>query len=111
MPNLGRLGPYIKYLAGLKRLVQENRSSLFFSRVFDEEKISFFVRLTLGPWPNKSRNLFSFSVSSIEMSKILLFGLCLGGTVVVHSSCNPKIQGLNPEAVFLVLCDPSMNEL
>ncbi len=67
--------------------------------------------LTLGTWPNKSRNLFSFSVSSIEMSKILLFGLCLGGAGVVNSSNNPKIRGLNPEAVFLVVCDPSMNEL
>jgi hypothetical protein len=28
-----------------------------------------------------------------------------------HSVTNPEIKGLNPEAVFLVVCDPTMNEL
>jgi hypothetical protein len=36
---------------------------------------------------------------------------CFCSTVVEHLAHYPKIKSLNPEASFLVVCDPSMNEL
>ncbi len=32
-------------------------------------------------------------------------------TLVEHSTHDHVVQALSPEAVFLVMCDPSMNEL
>jgi hypothetical protein len=38
--------------------------------------------------------------------------LASGGSVLVDQMThNPKFYCSNPEAVFLVVCDPSMNEL